>query len=194
MARRQQRRHASPVRPWVVLLVWVAIIWGHSLMPGDTSSAESSVFIGLAQKAIYAIYQQHFALFDRLAAAHPHFLLSLTDPEVMHFYVRKAGHFSEYFVLACLTLNAARRTLPGPVWGTIVTLLFWTATPCVDEWIQLHVPGRAGAPIDVLIDMAGFGTGLALGLVAWAVCAAIAGMFGLLTGSLGSHGDELEPW
>lgn len=190
MARGHQRNRGTSWRPWALVLLWVMVIWGHSLMPGDASSAESSVFVKAAQRVVYVIYQQHFALFDRLAQAHPHFLLSLTDPEVMHFYVRKAGHFSEYLVLACFTLNAVRRTLSGFLSGALAALLFWVATPCVDEWIQLHVPGRAGMLTDVLIDMSGFATGLVLGLVVWGVCAAIAWLFGLVAGGTRRAGDE----
>ena len=176
--------------PWVLLIAWVAVIWGHSLASGTDSAAESYRFVNLAQKAVYVIYQQHFEIVDRLAAAHPYFLRSLTDEQVMHFYVRKAGHFTEYFVLAGLTLNAVRLTFRSSIAGAFVTLVFWAGTPCVDEWIQLHVPDRAGQLTDVLIDAAGFGTGLVIGLAIWAVCAVIAGLLGALFG-VGRRYDDL---
>ena len=181
MAARRRERRAS-VWPWLLLVAWIAVIWGHSLVPGTSSAEESYHFVSLAQKAVYVIYQQHFSLVDRLAAEHPYFLRSLTDPEVMHFYVRKAGHFTEYFVLAGLTVNAVSRSSMGAFASVLVTLVLWAGTPCADEWIQLHVPGRAGQATDVLIDMAGFGTGLAVGLAIWAVCAIIAGLMGALFG------------
>lgn len=78
----------------------------------------------------------------------------------IHFLVRKAGHLTEYGVLALLVLNALRRSrLPGaPVhaWRTFGwALLITAAYAATDEIHQSFVPGRTGAISDVLIDTTG---------------------------------------
>ena len=178
---RQDTQH-TPLWPWVLLVLWVAVIWGHSLMPGDLSSVESSQFIEWAQKAAYVVVQSHHPLVDQFIAAHPNFVYSLASQETMHFYVRKLAHFSEYFVLGILAFNAVRATFRNPVLGLLALTGFWAGTPSIDEFIQLHVPNRAGQLRDVLIDMAGFGTGLVLSLLVFAVFAIIGGLFSLVFG------------
>jgi VanZ family protein len=70
------------------------------------------------------------------------------------FLVRKATHFSEYFVLtglwwwALATRVGARRAL-GPAFAIAVLYAM------TDEWHQTFVDGRTGVPRDVLIDSAG---------------------------------------
>lgn len=135
-------RASGDRRRWVVALVlWVCVIWGRSLMPGDSSSEESLAFLNIIRPLFEA--------------------LGMQDADLMHLIVRKAGHFSEYLVLGMLASTAfglgtgARNAL-------LATCVIWVAIPCVDETIQLFVPDRVGAVTDVLIDMAGFATGLAL--------------------------------
>ena len=41
-------------------------------------------------------------------------------------------------------------------------LVLTTLVPCLDETIQLFVPGRSGSPRDVAIDLAGAATGALL--------------------------------
>ncbi|MBP3568746.1 MAG: VanZ family protein [Lachnospiraceae bacterium] len=78
--------------------------------------------------------------------------------EVIHLYVRKAAHMTEYFLLA-LSLQ-----LPLAAWCS--KLLYWkkriligaAATvflAALDEFHQSFVPGRSGNFIDVCIDSVG---------------------------------------
>lgn len=122
------------------LAVWVAVIWGHSLVQGPQSSAESGLVVNLLAPAFGT--------------------LGVTDPDVMSLVVRKCAHFSEYAVLGILARGffSARATQTGrpplPA-GYLVALV-----PVADECLQLFVPGRSGQPTDVLIDLAGVLTGV----------------------------------
>ena len=132
---------------WVAALVlWVCVVWGHSLMGGDDSSLESSIVV------------EFFApLFD---------VLGVADLDLRVTVVRKLAHFSEHAVLAILATGAMRRVFSGSHAWWLAALAICVAVPCIDETIQLFVPGRVGAVTDVLIDLAGCATGA---LIAWLV-------------------------
>ncbi len=119
------------------LLLWIAFIWGNSLMPGAASTSQS----------------------DRAASMlGPLFgLVGVSAFSTMTFVVRKSAHFLEYAVLAILG-RATRRS-----WGGEGDVLPWALVflvPVLDECIQLFVPGRSGMLRDVLIDLAGMCFGL----------------------------------
>jgi VanZ family protein len=69
--------------------------------------------------------------------------------------LRKLAHAAEYAVLGALLLRALARELPAFVVGVGYAVS--------DELHQHFVPGRRGAPLDVLIDAAG----VAVGVLAW---------------------------
>lgn len=79
--------------------------------------------------------------------------------------VRKTAHFLEFMLLGLL-LALCLGTALKRCWR-----FFWLpvavgfAVACMDETIQLHVPGRAGRFSDVLIDLSGVVAGTALGLL-----------------------------
>lgn len=125
---------------FLAVFLWVLFIWGHSLVQGGASQAESGVFVTLARPFLEAI--------------------GVRDPATQSFIVRKCGHFSEYLVLGLLVHHAAR-----PDWSHMTTrlaamLLFIVCVPSLDETIQIFVPGRSSAVRDVFIDLAGAATGL----------------------------------
>ena len=161
MSRYYTGRRAS-VWPWVLLVAWVAVIWGHSLMPGESSSEESRFVVDLVRKIAYGLYTTDNPFLARLIEEHPGVLRILQDSSLLSYYVRKGAHFSEYFVLGLLALNAVRRTFEHPLASIAVIGLLWAGIPGIDETIQRYVPGRAGMLSDVMIDMSGFGLALAL--------------------------------
>ena len=129
----------------VAYVLWVCVVWGHSLVQGEASSAESGLVVGLLRP-----------LFE---------LAGVTDVEVMGLVVRKCAHFCEYAVLAALgrALFAQLREERGvPVWAGVAAVAL---VPVADETIQLFVPGRSGSPVDVCLDLAGAATGA---LLSWA--------------------------
>lgn len=140
-----RRRRENPRTAWrVVLVLWIAFIWIHSMIPGPISSDESLFFVRLVRP-----------LFE---------LFGIHDGDLMHTIVRKGAHFSEYLVLGVLTIAAFNPRIAVPLFPAVLTVLLWVAVPSVDEAIQLHVPGRAGALTDVLIDMSGFVVGAIISL------------------------------
>jgi len=130
--------------PTVLLLF---LIFGFSAQDGDTSgslSFEISLFL-----------VKLFAPF--LPAAMSEDIL-LERAELIHYFLRKAAHMTEYFLLA-LSLQ-----LPLAAWlsrifsvktrilaGFVCTVLF----AALDEFHQTFVPGRSGNVTDVCIDSIG---------------------------------------
>lgn len=125
------------------LLLWVAFVWGHSLIGGTASSAESGRVVALLRPLFQAV--------------------GVSDANLMTFVVRKAAHFSEYAVLGAIARTfwvrlAAELAAPRVALLTLGTALT-ALVPCLDETIQLFVPGRCGSARDVLIDLSGAVTG-----------------------------------
>lgn len=142
------KAHKAATWIWVAALVlWVCFIWGHSLMPGSDSAAESGFFVALLSP-----------VFDALG---------VVDPSARSLAVRKFAHFSEHAVLALLAIGAARSLFLGKRRWWVFALLVCAVVPCIDETIQMFTPDRGPAIADVCIDWAGCATGA---LVAWFVC------------------------
>ena len=80
-----------------------------------------------------------------------------TEWGVVHFYLRKSGHFLGYGLLALAWLRAWWLTLPKSVFVTdaLLALLGTAMTASADELHQTFLPGRTGTPWDVLIDCSG---------------------------------------
>jgi VanZ family protein len=101
-------------------------------------------------------------------------LLRFFDPgispqaiERVHFLVRKAGHVTEYAILALLILRALRVLRATPVahwsWSLALTALLASAAyGATDEFHQTFVPSRGPAVHDVVIDSCGAAVGLTL--------------------------------
>ena len=120
----------------------LCFIWGNSCMDAGASGDMSGSVLALIGKVFP-------------------FLLT----EAGHALIRKIAHFSEF---ACLGLLwAGYRTLedkpPLSCWG------FGLAAACIDETIQLYVPGRASSLTDVWIDTAGFCTGLLILVIGYRI-------------------------
>lgn len=138
-----QQAHSKPGRSEIVwriaLVLWILFIWGHSLLSGEQSGSESGFFLTLLRPVFEAF--------------------GLRDLDLMHLIIRKCAHFTEYMILGILATRTLRPRLHGPKAALIVFCLLWIGVPCIDETIQLFVPGRGGAIADALLDMSGFCTG-----------------------------------
>jgi VanZ family protein len=75
----------------------------------------------------------------------------------VHFFVRKAAHFTEYAILALLTARALRTSgraaLRRSWWPA--SLVFVAAVSLVDEYHQSFLSSRTGTIYDSLLDMTG---------------------------------------
>lgn len=109
----------------------LAFIWGNSAIPAEGSNAVSSRWL----KLLFFLPQNEFG-----AAL-----------------VRKLAHFAEFAALGLLSCPLSRETgnrLFPYCCG------FGPLCACVDETIQYFTPGRNAAFADILLDSAGFFTGL----------------------------------
>ena len=79
----------------------------------------------------------------------------------LSYLVRKAGHFSEYLILAILFLRY-RKEQGSSGKSAFYALLFVFLYASSDEFHQSFIPGRGPAFSDVLIDTAGGLTGIML--------------------------------
>lgn len=113
----------------VITILWIGVIWGHSLQPAVTSDKESLGILALIQPYI--------------------------PFEITNHLVRKTAHFTEYFILGALYMQCL---LPKIIkkWSNVgyaIILSFFTSF--IDETIQLFVEGRSGQISDVWLDFSG---------------------------------------
>lgn len=94
------------------------------------------------------------------------FFPHISDERVrlVHFLVRKAGHFTEYAVLALLAGRAFRNSSHALVrrYWFLIALLLVSAYALSDEYHQSFVPSRTASIYDSMIDTAGGLTALCL--------------------------------
>ncbi len=123
------------VRQWGPAVAWAAVI--AMLSTGHFSaSATSRVIVPL----LHWLFPQ----------------ASAETLETLHFAIRKAAHFTEYFILSLLLLRGIRGERSGWIiaWG-LATVAIAAGYAALDELHQAFVPGRTGSPWDVLLDSAG---------------------------------------
>jgi VanZ family protein len=75
---------------------------------------------------------------------------------LMHHYIRKCAHFTEYFILSLLLLRGIRGENRGTrlAWALMAIALV-ACYAALDEFHQSFVPGRTAAVGDVMIDTSG---------------------------------------
>ncbi len=127
----------------VLMVLTLALIWVHSMMPGDVSGEESGF--------VYRIFKPVLDVF-------------LPDTWVTEHLVRKIAHYSEYAVLGAEMFlytvwfgDGSRRQLANTFFSGL-TVAF------LDETIQIF-SGRGSAVADMWIDLAGFTTALVIGSI-----------------------------
>lgn len=118
-----------------LIAVNLAVIWGCSLMDAELSSAVSG-FVG-------KIVDWLFPGADAVSGGTGHGLL------------RKIGHFTEFAALGSLLTWFFGMVKKGRWTGALFSIGSGLLVACIDETIQLFIPGRAGQVTDVGIDMLG---------------------------------------
>ena len=136
MALEAQRNWSAAVRDWSLPLAWMALIFWFST--GSFSSANTAPLVD----SFLARW------FPTLAAA---------EFETINLFIRKLGHWSEYFVLAVLVLRALDQSaLERSAAGSAIATVLWVFLYAVsDEFHQYFVPSRMASFIDVLLDTFG---------------------------------------
>lgn len=120
-----------------LLICCLVFIWGNSLLPGNLSGAISD-FVG---KILEFFFEQREP-----------------EPENGGFLLRKLAHFTEFTALGlclCWLFGMLGK-------GRLLPFLCGAAAACVDETIQIFVPGRGPSVRDVCIDSCGVLLGVIL--------------------------------
>jgi len=120
---------------WIMVIGWMIVIFLFSSQPGEVSS-ENNKFV---------IYIFKFIGLDLNSI-----LGTLSD-----FIVRKAAHFTEYFILYILLYRAINTKKNWDIKVFIGSILMVFLYACSDEYHQAFVPGRGPAFRDVLVDTCG---------------------------------------
>lgn len=135
---------------FVPALLMIFIIFNFSQQPGDVSAGLSLKISRKVVTTVDHVFEQNWSEAQ---------INQYVDK--IHFYVRKAGHITEYFILAItITLPlyvvfGLRHAILFIVSGIICVLL-----ACGDEYHQTFISGRTGTPKDVLIDSIGIFSGI----------------------------------
>jgi VanZ family protein len=117
------------------------ILWAALIFIGSTDLLSASNTGGVLARPVLWLF--------------PH--LSETKLKIFQFVVRKAGHFTEYAILALLAARASRtssRELLRNRWFW-ASLLLVVAYSLSDEFHQSFVPSRTGSIYDCMIDSFG---------------------------------------
>lgn len=131
-----------------MIMIWV--IFNFSQQPGEVSA-------GLSLKISQEIVESTDVILDR----HWDSYTKSVYVDKIHYYVRKAAHITEYFILA-ITITLPLYVVFGirHVFLFIVSAFLCVMIACGDEYHQTFVAGRTGTPKDVLIDSIGIFSGI----------------------------------
>lgn len=114
-------------------ILWTAFVFSRSAKSGADSSAESGAVLSLVEQLCGALNMEN-PLSER--------------------FLRKLGHFLEYFVLGALAFPSARRFLRRQ--APLAALGYAVAVALLDEFfVQNLSVGRGPSLLDVGIDTAG---------------------------------------
>lgn len=138
----------TKVISWMAVVAWMVVIFLLSHQPADASSQLSSGITAYVLKVINTII--------------PSLHLELAK---FGFFIRKAAHFTAYFLLGILLLQAFRRSEIDGIIGFLLAFGIAVLYAISDEVHQLFVVGRSGEVRDVLIDSAGAMTGIVVYLL-----------------------------
>lgn len=129
-----------------ITILFVLFIFHNSMFPGPQSSSQSQYVMNLLN----------------------HMLATLQSPVTLsEHFIRKAGHFTEYFILGIIMLLTVRAYRKPVREFAFAGMFFLLLVSVFDEFIQLFTPLRGSSVLDVLLD---FGGGIAGMLVCWLIC------------------------
>lgn len=137
------------ILPWVLVVLWMALIFYQSHKPATESNELST---GITEKIVEVV--------EKLAPD--------VDIDIGRFnhIVRKNAHFFAYLVLGILVANGLRNNGLSGYKGFILALFICVLYAISDEIHQLYVPGRGGQVKDVILDSGGALVGI-LGYWIW---------------------------
>ena len=133
------------MRYWLPAVVWMALIFSASTE--SMAASQTSRFVEPFLRWLFP---------------------GISQPMVgeLHFLIRKAGHLTEYAILAMLLRHAVGHVWFGGergYWRTMAIALGCAALYAAsDEFHQSFIPSRGASVVDVLIDTCGAIAGLAV--------------------------------
>ena len=121
------------------LILWTVFIFARSLRSAEDSTEESAFFLEFIRRFL---------------------------PSVSMHFVRKLAHFTEFFILGCLSSALFQRAFGEKkcpvVIGCLAALCYSLAVAVTDELLQLTSPGRSCQISDMLLDFSGAAAGTIL--------------------------------
>lgn len=134
---------------WAAVLLYLAMIFYFSAQDGTSSHKVSFELLQYIKLLIILMPEW---LQDCLAGIYYN----------TEFLLRKAAHFTEYFILSLLFYRAMSVSGVKARKGMLITLVFCFLYAVSDEVHQIFVPGRVFAVTDILIDTLGAALGVAI--------------------------------
>jgi VanZ family protein len=152
-----------PILLWGAAALWMVVIFMFSSDNAINSEAKSSAVFSLLSELLSD---------DAILPG---------EPLDMVFFIRKAAHFIEYFILSALVsaawaataLRKGRRGRDARGRAMLFGMAFGAVYAATDELHQYFVPGRAARAADVLLDAAGAAAGAGFVWLAFRVRRAI---------------------
>lgn len=133
----------------ILTLLWMAVIFWKSGEPYQQQDLKPWLTTVVSEQSLARVLPPVEFTYDGG-------LVSYRNPyNFVEFFIRKGGHFTEYFVLAALMwmMWTATRLQRPAAWG--ITLFLSVLYAASDEWHQTFVPNRTGHSIDVWVDSLG---------------------------------------
>ena len=131
---------------WVPSLIWTALVLGFS--SGDFSAENTGSLLGPLLVWLFP-------------------WITPSQINVIHFFVRKAAHLTEYGILALLWFRAVTYAGLRVPTGALLALAISVASAIVDETHQAMVPSRTSSAADVLLDSIGATIALVPACLGW---------------------------
>jgi VanZ family protein len=136
----RQRVPAKSFLPQFLLSWWPALVWACIIFSFSTDSFSSEHTASI-----------FFPIF--------HWLMPSFTPDqfyVIHFYIRKSAHFTEYFIFCVLLFRGVRAGRAGWRWTwALAALSIAAGYSALDEIHQAFVASRVASPWDSLLDSTG---------------------------------------
>lgn len=117
----------------LITMMWICFIFYMSSKPSNESLKDSSFIVDNIVKI---------------------FNIDIRYSDILTTIVRKAAHFSEYFILSALLATTCKVFKKGNV-DFSLTLLICVLVAISDEFLQGFIPGRSSEVRDVIIDFSG---------------------------------------
>ena len=124
--------------PFVVATILATLfIFNNSLQSAEVSAGESGVIVDFLARILSGLGIDAYK-------------------DALVIFVRKSAHIAEFTLQGILLANCFEMQYRRRI---IYILFFGLLTACVDEYIQLFSPGRAGMVEDIFIDFLGTAIG-----------------------------------